>query len=273
VADSLGLIAAGGLLPGRVAREAGRQGWRVVALVFGDAPGLDGAVDRLVPCRVSEIGAALEAIRQEGVTAVVFSGTLRKHDLIHRLPRDPHGHQFLAQGGQFTDASLGRAALGLLEEAGVRVLDQRTFLAPLLTPAGVLTARVPTGAEWEDIAAGFKLARWCAGVGAGQTVVIYRGAAAAIEAMEGTDEAIRRGCGLAGPGAVVVKAVAPWHDYRLDIPTVGSETIAAVAMGKAAVLALESGKILCLDPELLVEAADRQGIAVVGVTPNDLGDP
>lgn len=269
MANSLGLIAGAGQLPGRVAREARRQGWRVVALVFGDAPGLDGAVDRLVPCRVSEIGTALEAIRQEGITSVVFSGTLRKPELIHLLPQDSYGHQFLAHGGQFTDLSLGQAALALLEGAGVRVLDQRTFLAPLFVSPGPLTLRVPTEAQWGDITVGFKLARWCATFGAGQTVVIHRGTASAIEAMEGTDEAIRRGCRLAGPGAVVVKAVASWNDYRFDVPTVGVETVASLAPGKAAVLAIESGKILCLDPEIVVERADREGIAIVGVAPDD----
>ena len=270
MANSLGLIAGAGQLPGRVAQEARRQGWRVVALVFGDAPGLDGAVDRLVPCRVSEIGSALEAIRHEGITSVVFSGTLRKPELVHLLPQDSHGQQFLARGGQFTDSSLGHAALGLLEGAGAQVLDQRIFLAPLLVSAGPLTASVPTPAQREDIAVGFKLARLCAAFGTGQTVVIHRGATAAIEAMEGTDEAIRRGCRLAGPGAVVVKAVASWHDYRFDVPTVGAETIASMAPGKALVLALESGKILCLDRELLVERAERHGIAVVGVSPDDM---
>lgn len=264
------MIAGAGQLPVRVAQEARRQGWRVVALAFGSAPGLDGLVDRLVPCRFSELGAALEAIRHEGITTAVFSGTLRKPELIHLLPQDSHGRQFLARGGQLTDAALSKAALGTLEGAGVQVLDQRTFLAPLLVSEGPLTARVPTGAQREDIALGFRLARWCAAFGAGQTVVIHRGAAAAIEAMEGTDEAIRRGCRLAGPGAVVVKAVSAGHDYRFDIPTVGAETVASMLEGEAAVLALESGKIICLDREALVEAADRQGIAVVGVVPDDL---
>jgi DUF1009 family protein len=273
VANSLGLIAGAGQLPGRVAEEARRQGWRIVALVFGDAPGLDGAVDRLVPCRLSALGVALETIRHEGIKSVVFSGTLRKPDLIHALPVDSHGRRFLAGGGKFTDASLNRATLGLLEAAGVQVLDQRMFLGPLLASAGVLTARTPTDAQWEDIAGGLRLARQCAAFGVGQTVVIRSGAVVAIEALEGTDEAIRRGCRLGGPGAVVVKAVSPQHDYRFDIPTVGEETIAAMVSGQAAALALESGKILCLDREAVVERANRQGITIVGVDPGRLDLP
>jgi DUF1009 family protein len=250
-----------------VAEEAKRQGWRVVALVFGEALGLDGA-DRVVPCQLSDIAAAFGAIRQEGIKSVVFSGTLRKRELLDGLPHDPQGRRFLAQGGRLTDASLSQTILGALEGAGIRVLDQRIFLAPLLASAGPLTARVPTEAQWEDITVGFTLARQCAAFGVGQTVVIQLGAAAAIEAMEGTDETIRRGCSLGGPGAVVVKAVFPRHDYRFDVPAVGGETISAMVDGKAAVLAVESGKVLCLDREAVVECADREGIAIVGVDPD-----
>lgn len=251
-----------------MAEEARRQGWRVVALVFGEAPGLDGAVDRLVSCRLSDIGAALETIRREGIKSVVFCGTLPKPELIGALPRDAHGRRFLAQGGQFTDASLSRATLEALEGVGVRVVDQRIFLAPLLASGGVLTARAPTPAEWEDIAVGLKLARQCAAFGVGQTVVIQGGAVVAVEAMEGTDDAIRRGCALAGPGAVVVKAVSPRHDYRFDVPTVGEATIASMARGKALVLAVESGRILLVDRQAVIERANRDGIAVVGVDPD-----
>lgn len=240
----------------------------MVALVFGDAPGLDSAVDRLVPCRLSDLGGALETIRREGIRSVVFAGTLAKPELIHVLPRDWYGRQFLARGGQFTDTSLTRAAVEVLEQVGVEVLDQRIFLGPLLATAGPLTVRVPSQDQWEDIVIAFTLARQCAAFGVGQTVVIHRGAVAAVEAIEGTAAAIRRGCRLSGPGAVVVKGAAPRHDYRFDVPTVGEETIEALAAGKAAVLAVEGGKILCLDRDAVIERADREGIAIVGVDPD-----
>src|SRR4029453_6672290 len=98
-----------------------------------------------------------------------------------------------------------------------------------------------------DVARGLTLARDLAARGVGQTVVLRSGSVAAVEAMEGTDETVRRGLALAGRGAVVVKASAPGHDYRLDVPTVGPETVACCAAGGAAVLALESGRVLLLE--------------------------
>jgi DUF1009 family protein len=112
---------------------------------------------------------------------------------------------------------------------------------------------------------GLALARDLAARGIGQTVVLRAGSVAAVEAMEGTDEAVRRGLALAGRGAVVVKASAPAHDYRLDVPTVGPGTVDCCTAGAAAVLALESGRVLLLDRERVEAAAARAGLSIVGV--------
>ena len=116
---------------------------------------------------------------------------------------------------------------------GIEVLDQRRFLAAWLVTAPVLTARAPSSAEWDEVRAGWRLARDLAAFDVGQTVVRARGVTVAVEAMEGTDDAIRRGTRLAGPGAVIVKAIGPANDYRFDVPAVGPSTIVAAAEGEA----------------------------------------
>ncbi len=96
--------------------------------------------------------------------------------------------------------------------------------------------------------------------------MVVRGRAVmAVEAIEGTDEAIRRGCALAGPGAVVVKVAKPAQDPRFDVPAIGLRSLAVLAEGGGAALAVEAGHTLVLDRERLVAEADRRGIALVGV--------
>jgi DUF1009 family protein len=95
--------------------------------------------------------------------------------------------------------------------------------------------------------------------------VRFLGVTVAVEAIEGTDETIRRGTRLCGPGAVVVKAVAPSHDFRFDIPTVGPETIAVMAEGGATALAVEAGTVLIVDRDDVLRRADAAGIAVASV--------
>ncbi|MGH7319352.1 MAG: UDP-2,3-diacylglucosamine diphosphatase LpxI domain-containing protein, partial [Candidatus Rokuibacteriota bacterium] len=116
-----------------------------------------------------------------------------------------------------------------------------------------------------DIARGMAVARAVARHGVGQTVVVRAGAVVAVEAMEGTNEAIRRGVTLAGPGAVVIKATSPEHDYRFDVPAVGAATLALCAQGRAAALAVEAGRVVLLDRETIDATAERAGISVVAV--------
>lgn len=263
---ALGLMCGAGLLPAHVASEAHRQGWRVVAFAFGDAPALEGAVDRAIPSRLADIHAVLEGLRQERVSAVVFVGKLWKRDLIDGVPAaDRAGLEILSLAGGFSDGALARAVVDTLKGLGIEVLDQRTFLGPLLFPPGRLTPRAPSEAQWQDIRLGLSLARQCGGFGVGQTVVVKQGVVIAVEGIEGTSETIRRGCRLAGPGAVVVKAVTPQQDYRFDIPAVGGATLETLAEGKAAVLAVEAGKILLLDREAVLALAAREGIAIVSL--------
>ncbi len=263
---ALGLMCGAGALPAHVASEARRQGWRVVAFLFADAGALEGFVDRAIPSRLPDIGGVLDGLRREQVSAVVFAGKIWKRDVLAgAAASDPAGQALLKAAGGLSDRGLAEAVVETLAALGIEVLDPRDFVAPLLVPPGVLTPRAPSDAEWKDIRLGLSLARQCGGFGVGQTVVVKQGVVAAVEGVEGTSETIRRGCGLAGPGAVVVKAVAPRHDYRFDVPAVGSETVSALAQGRAGALAVEAGKVLLLDRDAVVARAGRDGIAIVSL--------
>ncbi len=263
--QTLGLMAFAGALPGHVAREARRRGWRVVALAFDDVGDLEARAHRVIPCRITAIAGVLEALQAERVTAVVFSGSFSKETLFQTDAVDAPGRQILASAGGLSDPSMGAAGVALLSALGIRILDQRTFLGSVLAPGGLLTARGPSEAEWRDVGTGLRLARQCAEYFVGQTVVVARGVAVAVEALEGTSEAIRRGCRLAGPGTVVVKAIGSQQDYRFDVPAVGLETLEIMAQGRARVLAVEAGKVAILDREAVAALADGAGITIVGV--------
>jgi DUF1009 family protein len=261
---ALGLMAGAGDLPGRAAAEARRQGWRVVAFAFAEAAGLAEQADELVAARLTDLGPVLEALATRGIGAVLFVGKLGKQEMLARAGEaDEAGRGMIRRG--LSDSVLAEMAVAALENLGIEVLDQRRFLGAWLATGGALASRTPTPEQWEEIRAGFELARYLAGRGIGQTVVRSRGVTVALEAVEGTDETIRRGTRLAGPGAVIVKAVAPGHDYRFDIPAVGPATLRAMAEGRAAVLALDGGKVLLLERPQMIELAERAGIAVVTV--------
>jgi hypothetical protein len=261
-------MAGGGVLPARAAAEARRQGWRVVAFAFAEAPGLARASDAIVPSRLTDLQAVLLELGQRRVEAVLFVGKFGKEMVFaHAGDADEAGHRLAARG--FSDAALAETVVTTLAAMGIEVLDQRPFLGDRLLGDGALTPRRPSEPEWEEIRAGLALARRLARFGIGQTVVRARGVTVAVEAAEGTDETIRRGTRLAGPGAVVVKAVADGHDYRFDIPTIGPATVEAMASGKASALAVERDRVLVVDPDVVVRLAADASITIVGVAHAD----
>jgi DUF1009 family protein len=153
-----------------------------------------------------------------------------------------------------------------LEGEGFDVIAQTEVLERYVVRPRAYTKRKPTKKEREDVAFGLEKARGLAALSIGQTVVVRNRAVYAAEALEGTDEAIKRGAKLAGgKGGVVVKAMKPGQDLRFDIPTVGLATLRLVISGGLKVLALEAGTSFLIDQEEVIAAADGGKISIVGV--------
>ena len=163
-----------------------------------------------------------------------------------------------------TDTILG-AVCQRLQQLGIALIDSSTFLKQYLVAPGVLTAIAPTPAQYSDIHFGFDIAKAVAGLDIGQTVVVKDKVVLSVEAIEGTDEAIRRATGYCQGQAVVVKVSKPNQDMRFDIPFIGKKTIDTLVREKTAVMAVEAGKTLLIDREYVLSEADKHGIAIVAL--------
>ena len=259
------MICGAGVLPARMAGEARRHGWRVLAFTFGDAPGIGDQADRTFPSRIDQAGAVLAALQAEGVGSVLFSGKFWKTDLLDDDRLDAKLTAMKAEAGAMTDTNIVQIVAATLAQMGIELLDQRPFLGDWIGRSGCWSRRAPTDAEWADVRRGLEVARLVADAGIGQAIVIKHGAITAVEATEGTTATIRRGAAQGGPGAVVVKAAAREHDYRFDTPGVGPETFEMAASGGATVLAVEAERVLVLDRDECLRIANRAGMALVGI--------
>jgi DUF1009 family protein len=163
------------------------------------------------------------------------------------------------------DDDILREIAAELEREGITICESTFGLEGILVEEGPLTSRQPTKKEWNDIRYGWDVAHEIGRLDIGQCVVIRDRVVVAVEAVEGTDGAIRRGGELAKEGAVVVKRSKPQQDLRFDLPAIGPRTIEVMASVKAAVLAVEAGRTVMLDRELLLSKASEAGIAVVGI--------
>jgi DUF1009 family protein len=271
-AGPLALIAGRGRLPLEVARAARRGGRRVQAIGFSGEtePALEAEVERLTWLHLGELGALLRTLREAGAREAVMAGKVPKTHLygdLSRLRPDATALALLARLRDRKDDSILGALARFLEEEGIHLGPQAALVPDLVAGEGVLGRVTPTPAQRADVAFGWPLAKAIGGLDVGQTVVVRDRAVLAVEAIEGTDEAIRRGGLLGGPGACVVKVAKPGQDPRFDLPAVGADTLDVMCEVQAAVLAVEAGVTLVLDRERLLAAADAAGIAVLGVAP------
>lgn len=270
----IGLIAGGRQFPVMVARGVKAAGHRLVVVGFTGHtnPEVYPLADAHREMKLGQLAKLLDYFKAEGVEAAVMAGSINKPGVLDIRHFDSKAVKIIfSLKGKGDDAIL-RAFATLLEGEGMALLPPQAFAQGLLTPAGVLTRRAPDEREWADLRAGVRLARELGRMDIGQCVVLREGIVAAVEALEGTDAAIARGCSLGGPGCVVVKVLKPGQEERVDMPAVGLDTVRGLASGKGTCLGVEAGKSLFFDLEATVAAADRAGIAIVGLAGADLAE-
>lgn len=264
---TLGLIAGNGRFPVLVARAAAKNGYRVAAVaMMGEThPDIEREVHSITWVRVGQLGRMIRAFRQAGVQRAAMAGGVRKARLFTRARPDLTGMRVLARTAIRRDDGLLRAVAAEFERSGIEIIDSTMVMPEVLAPTGVLTQRKPTPGQWRDLRYGLSLAKRIGMLDVGQTVVVKRGAAVALEAVEGTDACIMRAGALCGGGGVVVKAAKPHQDLRFDLPAVGPATIRTLRAARLEVLGLEAGRTLLLEAEATVREANRLGICVVGL--------
>ena len=274
--NSWGLIAGNGRFPFLVLEGARSQGidMAVIAIKEEADPDLGKLAQRLHWVSLGELSKTIDLLHQEGVTQAVMAGQVKHNKIFSAIRPDWKLTKVLfALPKKNTDSLIGAVAK-VLEDEGIRLVDSTVFLKPLLPDAGVLTRRKPSQEEYADMAYGLSLARNIAAMDIGQTVVVSSQACIAVEAMEGTDEAIARAAQIAvGRPLVVVKVSKPKQDMRFDVPVVGLPTIATMKASGATALAIDAQRTLLFDREALIAAANDAGIAIEAFPPAAIAEP
>jgi DUF1009 family protein len=266
VNDALGIIAGNGEFPLILAREA-RQATVAVAFDGETNPEIEKLAGEVEWVKIGQLNKLIEAFTRRGVTRAVMAGGITPSNLFKNLRLDFRMMAVAARLKVRNAETIFGAIAEELAKDGVELLDPRPFLGESVPKAGHLTRGKPDKPQQDDIEFGLKIAKEVSRLDIGQTVVVKEGTVLAVEGFEGTDECIRRGGALAGEkgGAVVVKVSKPNHDFRFDIPCIGTKTLESCAAGNIVVLAVEAGKTLLLGKEKILPAADKQGLRIVAV--------
>jgi DUF1009 family protein len=272
--DKIGIIAGGGQFPLLFAQAVRRHGLKVYAAAHqGETDEtLADQVDALQWVRLGQLGKIIDFFKKEGVIKTVFIGSITKTNIFRDVRPDLKGLGLWNKIDIKQDDSILRAIADRLAKDGIEVVASTSYVPELLFPQGILTRKKLTKEQKNDIVFGWKIARAMGGLDIGQCVVVRNQTVLAVEAIEGTDAAIRRGGTLGKEKAVVVKLKKPNQDLRFDLPAVGEKTIVSMLEVKAAVLAVEAGYALFFDRESVIRAADAAGLVVVGVTETASGE-
>lgn len=265
----LGLIAGDGDLPKAIAEEARARGYEIIAVGLDPLAekSLSLAVDEIKWINVGKLGKIISFLKKSGVKEAVMAGKVPKSLLYKsKISPDLRAIKLLFSLKDKSDDSILLALAKELKEEGIALLNTTDFTSSLLTPEGVLTEKGLSENEWKDIAFGWRIAKEIGRLDIGQTVIIKNQAVMAIEAIEGTDEAIKRGGALAGIGTVVIKVSKPQQDMRFDVPVVGLDTLKSMRDVRARVLAVESGKSIIINKAQLIKEAEESGITIVGIS-------
>jgi DUF1009 family protein len=276
----IGLLAGAGRFPVAFAEAARRQGISVfgVGVVGMASDELHNVCDYFTTTTLGRFGRAIRLFKGARIDRAVMAGKVDKTVLFHPFRWIRHFpdwraiHMMLRYARENRkDDTLMLALIREFERDNITFESPLNYCPELLVKHGFLTRRKPTPAQWRDIRFGWEIAKELGRLDIGQTVIVNDMAVLALEAIEGTDAAIRRAGTLCRRGGfTIVKVAKPQQDMRFDVPTIGVETMQTMRESGARVLAVESEMTIMLDQPEVIELADRLGIAIVSLKADEI---
>jgi UDP-2,3-diacylglucosamine hydrolase len=263
--QTLGIIAGNGVYPRLLADAARKAGVKklIAAAFTGETdPALAQHVDLVDWMRVGQLNRLLKFFKEHKVHHAIMAGQIAPKNLFDLRP-DWKALLLLGRLKERNAESIFAAIADELAKIDVELLPATTFLEDSLASTGLIAGPKLSHREEEDVDLGWKMAKEIARLDIGQTIIVKNGTVVAVEAFEGTNDAIRRGGALAREGAVMIKVAKPKQDMRFDVPVIGVETIRIAADAKLRVIGVEAGKTLLLERDAIAELAHRSKISIL----------
>jgi len=268
----LGIIAGGGGLPAAVighCQTCGRPYFVVGLKDQADAVTLEGTPHEWI--RLGAAGKVIKTLRRENVDEIVLAGSVRRPSLAALRP-DLWMAAFFARTGaqKLGDDGLLKALITVLEQdEGFTIIGADELVPGLVVREGVYGAHEPSETDRDDIRAAFAAARDLGRKDLGQAAITHNGEVLALEKKAGTDDLLARvgPLNLGRRAGVLVKALKPGQERRVDLPAVGPDTMDGAAEAGLAGVAVEAGNAFILEESETVRRADHHGLFLVGIYP------
>ncbi len=263
---SLGLIAGNGSFPLEVAIAARRRGIKLIALAHqGETnPELEAQVDQLTWIKVGELQKIIDVLKNADVKQAAMAGGISRARLSTSFMPDQRAMTMLASIARWSDDAVLRAIAREIESEGIPVIDPVPLMDDAIAKPGLMAGPQPDEKKLCDLDLAFNVARSLGAFDIGQSVAVRGGVVYSVEAVEGTDAALRRAAAISGKGLVIAKVAKPGQDLRFDRPAIGPATIEMMAEIGAAMIGIEAGKCLLLERERTLATAQSSKLAVYG---------
>ena len=256
----LGIVAGGGELPLIGINEAIRAGNNplVFSIIESD---FDTSYTDHIPFHVTRINSLFKLCKKHDVDKILMLGKVKKELIFKNVKFDLKTIGIMARAVTRNDYALFTSLADEFKKQKIEIISQKTYLQPLLLPEGRYTNKKIPSTVLSDIAMGIDYAEKMAAMDIGQSVVIKDKSVVAVEAVEGTDEAVIRGGQLTrNKGAVLCKSSRPGQDERFDLPTVGTHTLGIMKANGYSALAIRAGDTIVVNPAEFIRYADKAGI-------------
>jgi len=269
--QKLGIIAGGGDLPKILIRYClDHQIDHTVLAIAGNADETFFNDTNCLKLRIGQAGTAFDYFKKQKVQNVVMIGTIRRPSLSDLVP-DLRTAAFFAKIGfkSLGDDGILRALVKEIEQENMKVVGIHEIMPDILFPQGILTKTKPDKQALFDIARGVEVAFRLGELDVGQSVIVQQGLVLGVEGIEGTDELIKR-CGSykrKGDGGILVKLRKPQQDMRLDLPTIGLQTIENAHNSGLRGLAVHAGNALIVQEKEVIKLADKYKMFLIGINP------
>ena len=266
----LGIIAGNRLLPIILSKTIKQKSTQIELIAFCFHPETSKLIrkyaDKCYWFSVGELARLRDTIKSEGLTECIMAGQITPLRIFNRRNWDSELIRLVDETKDMRPHTIFVSIIRYLERHGVRFLDSTMYLTQNLASSGCMNNLVYSDCVKEDISFGTKIISRFVDLDIGQTAVIKNKSVVSLEALEGTDNTIKRGFRLAGNSCVVVKFSKTNQDLRFDVPVIGMHTLKLLVRIKASALVLESGKVLILEKEKFLQLASRYKIPIIGVS-------
>lgn len=261
---SLGVIAGNGVLPLDVVKTASKS-FKVFTIAHNGetAPEIANDSERVAWIQVGQIGRAINFFLKHDVKKVLFAGGISKKRLFKSFRPDVLGMKIMAKALTSQDDAVLRRVCKAFEDAGIEVVSIEAVLPQYLPQPGLLTTHGFSTSDDRNIALGLQAASTLGKLDIGQAVVVSKGSVVAVEASEGTAALLERVISLGIHEGILVKISKPMQEQRIDLPSIGLETVESLARGKGKGIVLEAAKTIILRPTEVISAANKLGISIL----------